>query len=210
MGNRGVIIIIGMVIYFISKIIGEYREYEICTSAILLLVSSLIGYELYIREKNLKNGGSKSEEKIIVRNDKDYYLGMALAMPMMGIVYGLLMIRFPEVIYSNDQTSITIVILVGILLLLSFGYFYIVSNIIVYRDGIMLVDNKFISKGDIEEIVYRRTMIKKRKLIKINTNKSAKVERNEVTIKCESEEEFIKVINALEELTGIQAKNLEW
>lgn len=206
--KRLVLIIMFITVFLFELIIGGTKKSGM---AFLLLIILLISYEIYGRIKNNTESGSKFDEEILVRKDRDYYLSVV------NITIMLLIINIREItaitspkesyLYENEIT-LRIIISMG-LLLIFYGYFYIVSKQILYKDGLKLTDNKFISKDDIEEITYRRTLIMNSRLIEINTKKSARSFRKKIEIKCESENEFLKVIEVLEGITGVEPRNLE-
>lgn len=116
-----------------------------------------------------------------------------------------------HLLIGNFKISNTIDVVATIFLLsivISYGYFYFSSTQILYKDGIKLMYNKFITKDGIEDIFYRDTFIRKGKVFEINTKDGSLGFRKKVNIGCKSEEEFLKTLIYLEELTGLPIKSL--
>lgn len=197
---KGIILMIMFSIAFVVElIIGNIMSKN--SGIILLIVIILaIAYEIYDRKKNSKNGGSKFNEKILVMKNSDYYFTIGIILPIMILL---------QILNIYEKKITTIILIIMVILFVFYGYFYMVSNQIVYVDGVKLMDNKFVGKDDIKEVVYRRSLILNKRIIEINTKKAIGVFRKKVEIKFETDSEFIKVMGILEKITGVKAKNLE-
>lgn len=206
--NRSTFCVIYILILFATKLFG-YDGENFRGIILLALAISLFLYEIYERRKNIKNGCSRFHENIIVRKDKNCYLSMVLVLWGMIIVSTIFIMVTRQ--YNLQESIIIIMVRIALILLAIFyGYLYVISNQILYKDGLKLANNKFITKDHIDKVTYRGTLMSKKKIIEISLLSAAKVEANRIRVKCENEEELIKVIDILEEITGVKAENLEW
>lgn len=127
-------------------------------------IASLVGGEVFERRKNAKAIKVNNIEPIIKTRDSEYYLSMIVVLSMLNIYAAVCTFSAGAsnlVGYTIFNDNITIVL--GLMaLLLGYVYFYFSSSQILYKDGIKLSNNKFVSRKDFGEVVYRDTLIKKR------------------------------------------------
>lgn len=195
---------------FLFEAFTNNPDSDLCNILFVTMMASIIGGEFAERNKNNKKLKLEDKELILATKDSDYYVGL-ITMTMILVLYvaictfGRNIEVLKKIIIFNSNYAMFFGCLV---LLLGYVSIYLSSTQELYKDGIKLMDNTFISTKDIIGITFRNTIFKKRKLIEITTKNHSIGLSNTVRIKCKNDVDFNKVIEQLKNNTHVAVKAL--
>lgn len=174
------------------------------------MIVSFIGGEILEKQRNKKGVEIRNKNIIAESRNGDYYLGIFVCLAIVTVYIVICaFVKSSSGMFVSINLSDNPIIIIGlVILLIAYGYFYFTSKQVIYAEGIVLANNKFISASDFVDIAFRETLIRKKKLIEITIKNDILSYTNTIRIKCKYEEEFEKVVVLITRVTGIFAKKV--